>query len=129
VIAAAVIGVALGIGVFSVLSPSSDGQSTATAPVVVTPEVPSSQAPASDAPDAGSQGAVPAGTVIDQATAEQVALAHLGEGRVTWVGPEDDRGAAWEIEVTLPGGREVDVLVDANGQVVDTSQGLARLLP
>lgn len=66
---------------------------------------------------------------VDQAVAEQAALAYLGQGRVTWVTPEDDRGAAWEIEVTLPNGREVDVLVDASGQVIHARQGLARLLP
>jgi hypothetical protein len=69
--------------------------------------------PSSDAVrDAGS---------VDQAAAERAALAYLGEGRVTWVSQEDDYGAAWEIEVTLPDGREVDVYVDATGQVVHTS--------
>jgi uncharacterized membrane protein YkoI len=62
-----------------------------------------------------------AGGVVDRATAERAALAYLGEGRVTWVSREDDHGAAWEIEVTLPNGREVDVYVDAAGRVVNTS--------
>lgn len=129
VIAAAVIGIALGIGVVGVLAPASVEVPATTAPAAVAPEVPTSPAPAADAAAAQTPGTVPSSTVIDQATAEQVALAHLGEGQVTWVTPEDDRGAAWEVEVTLPSGREVDVLVDANGQVVRTTQGLARLLP
>jgi uncharacterized membrane protein YkoI len=58
---------------------------------------------------------------VDRATAKRAALAHLGEGRVTWVSREDDYGAAWEIEVTLPNGREVDVYVDAAGRAVNTS--------
>jgi hypothetical protein len=72
----------------------------------------------SETPSATASGG---GGAVDRAAAEQAALAYLGEGRVTWVSQEDDYGAAWEIEVTLPNGREVDVYVDAAGQVVHTS--------
>lgn len=65
-----------------------------------------------DAPAAG-------GTVISQGEAESAALAAVGEGNVTWVGREDERGAAWEVEVTRPDGSEVDVLVAADGSIVD----------
>lgn len=71
-----------------------------------------------DAPPAAASSG---GGTIDQAAAEQAALAHLGAGQVTWVSQEDDYGAAWEIEVTLPNGSEVDVYVDAAGEVVHTS--------
>lgn len=50
--------------------------------------------------------------------AEQAAIAAVGEGKVTWSGPEDDRGAAWEVEVTRSDGSEVDVLVAADGSIV-----------
>ena len=50
--------------------------------------------------------------------AEQAALAAVGAGQVTWSGREDDRGAAWEVEVTRPDGSEVDVLVAADGSIV-----------
>jgi len=59
--------------------------------------------------------------VIDRAAAEQIALEAVGGGQVTWTGREDDLGAAWEIEVTRPDGSEVDVLVDAFGNVVHAS--------
>ena len=64
-------------------------------------------------------GAQPSGgQVVSRAQAEQAALAAVGSGRVTWSGREDERGAAWEIEITRPDGSEVDVLIDASGQVV-----------
>lgn len=40
-------------------------------------------------------------------------------GAVTWSGPEDDRGAAWEIEITRPDGSEIDVLIAPDGSVVN----------
>ena len=55
---------------------------------------------------------------VTQEQAEQAALAAVGQGQVTWSGPEDDRGAAWEIEVTRSDGSEVDVLVAADGSIV-----------
>jgi uncharacterized membrane protein YkoI len=58
------------------------------------------------------------GTVVSQSEAEAAALAHIGEGRVTWSGREDERGAAWEIEITRPDGSEIDVLIAADGSVV-----------
>jgi hypothetical protein len=139
-IGAALVGVAVGIGGVSLLSPSPADVSSAAAPVALSGEQRPTEpaAPGVDGADgprtSGPQGVDPGpgstgNGVVDQATAEQAALAYLGEGRVTWVSPEDDRGAAWEIEVTLPTGREVDVYVDAAGEVVGTSEGFARLLP
>jgi uncharacterized membrane protein YkoI len=55
---------------------------------------------------------------VTQEQAEQAALAAVGDGRVTWSGPEDDRGAAWEVEITRDDGSEIDVLVDASGNVI-----------
>jgi hypothetical protein len=55
---------------------------------------------------------------VTQRQAEEAALAAVGEGEATWRGPEDDRGAAWEVEVTRPDGSEVDVLVAADGSIV-----------
>lgn len=68
---------------------------------------------ASDGSDTSTAGAV------SQDVAEKAALAFVGEGRVTWVGPEDDHGAAWEIEITRPNGLEVDVLVAPDGSVIE----------
>ncbi len=56
--------------------------------------------------------------MIDRATAQRIAVEAVGGGQVTWAGREDDRGAAWEIEVTRPDGSEVDVLIDASGNVI-----------
>lgn len=50
--------------------------------------------------------------------AEQAALEAVGSGRVTWSGPENDRGAAWEVEITLPNAREIDVLVAPDGSII-----------
>lgn len=52
--------------------------------------------------------------------AEQAALAHTGGGRVTEteVGDED---SYYEVEVTLPDGRQVDVQLDKDFNVVGTS--------
>lgn len=68
--------------------------------------------------DSGSGGTGETGTVTLQ-EAEQIALEFVGEGTVTFSGPEDDRGATWEIEVTREDGSEVDVLVDAQGNVIN----------
>jgi uncharacterized membrane protein YkoI len=63
-------------------------------------------------------GEAPSGGIISQSEAEQAALDALGEGSVTWVEREDERGAAWEIEVTLSDGREIDVLIGPDGSVI-----------
>ena len=60
---------------------------------------------------------------VSRQQAAQVAVAYMeaqqgGSGRVTYSGAEDDGGARWEIEVTMDGGREFDVLVSASGDVV-----------
>jgi hypothetical protein len=137
VVVAALAGAGLGIGGVSLLGAPSDPvalQSAAlpsaaersgtagdaTGPVDVVSNVGSEAAKTGPEPPAG-PATSDAGGVVDRAAAEQAALAYLGEGRVTWVSQEDDYGAAWEIEVTLPNGREVDVYVDAAGQVVHTS--------
>jgi hypothetical protein len=152
VVAAAMAGLAVGVaGVSLPWSSPTDGTGAtqpAALPSAIVPAQPSAgeamagdgtaAAGAAATTDAGTtnstwtmdaDGAAPQPGVVDQAAAEQAALAYLGQGRVTWVTPEDDRGAAWEVEVTLPNGREVDVLVDARGQVIATRQGLARWLP
>lgn len=56
----------------------------------------------------------------DRTRAEQAALAHTGGGRVTGteVGDEESR---YEVEVTLPDGRQVDVQLDENFKVVGAS--------
>lgn len=64
-------------------------------------------------------GDVPSGGAVSLEEAEQAALDAIGEGTVTWSGPEDDRGAAWEIEITRPDGSEVDVLIAPDGSVVN----------
>lgn len=80
---------------------------------------PSITAPSPTTEDPVREGAEPtASSVVSRAQAEQAALAAVGSGRVTWSGPEDDRGAAWEVEVTRPDGSEVDVLVAADGTIV-----------
>ncbi len=66
----------------------------------------------------GGAGASGSGGQVSLQDAERIAVEAVGEGRVTWSGREDERGAAFEIEVTLDDGREVDVLIDANGNVV-----------
>jgi hypothetical protein len=55
-----------------------------------------------------------------RARAEQAALAHTGDGRVTDTenGDEDSR---YEVEVTLPDGRQVDVQLDEAFNVVGAS--------
>jgi hypothetical protein len=119
VVLAAVAGLALGAAGLGLLS---------SAPVEGSGALPPAAAASETVPaDTGPVGSPAA--PVDQAVAEQAALTYLGQGRVTWVTPEDDRGAAWEVEVTLPNGHEVDVLVDASGQVIHARQGLARWLP
>lgn len=56
----------------------------------------------------------------DLQSASDAALAHTGEGRVTGteVGDED---SYYEVEVTLDDGSQVDVQLDKNFQVVDST--------
>jgi len=70
--------------------------------------------------------AAPRAAPVGRAGAEAAALAAVGAGTVTWSGPEDDRGAAWEVEVTRPDGSEVDVLIAADGAVVKTVEKLGQ---
>ena len=51
--------------------------------------------------------------------ATEVALDHVGEGRVTET-EVDDEDAKYEVEVTRPDGRQVDVHLDENFRVVGT---------
>jgi uncharacterized membrane protein YkoI len=60
---------------------------------------------------------------VSRQQAGQTALAYIEQrygqsARITYSGPEDDAGAAWEIEVTLDDGREFDVLVSASNEVI-----------
>jgi len=57
------------------------------------------------------------GPDLEQASA--AALAHLGEGRVTGTEVGDEE-SFYEIEVTLDNGRQVDVQLDAQFEVVST---------
>lgn len=103
----------------------SSGQSTmdgvaGASPLVGAGTAPESTAgPGSDAAESSNQGQV------TREQAERAALAAIGEGRVTWVGAEDDRGAAWEVEITRPDGSEVDVLVAADGSIVAAVEPVA----
>jgi uncharacterized membrane protein YkoI len=54
--------------------------------------------------------------VVDAASA--AALAHVGEGTVTGVEASDDADHAWEVEIDLPDGTDVDVELDADYKVV-----------
>lgn len=76
--------------------------------------------PEQDEATAAVDGEVGSGTggQITRQDAERIAVEAVGEGRVTWSGREDDRGATWEIEVTRGDGTEVDVLIDAEGTVI-----------
>jgi len=67
---------------------------------------------------AGSDDAEPSITGQALEAASAAALAHTGGGRVTdtEVGDED---SYYEVEVTLPGGGQVDVQLDAQFNVVD----------
>ena len=64
-------------------------------------------------------GAEPGDAVVSREQAEQAALDFIGEGEVTFVTEEDDRGAAWEVEITRPDGSEVDVLIAPDGSVIE----------
>lgn len=60
---------------------------------------------------------------VSRQEAGRIAVAYMEDrygqpGRVTFRGQEDDAGARWQIEVTLDGGREFDVLVSASGDVI-----------
>jgi hypothetical protein len=54
------------------------------------------------------------------ARAEAAALTHAGGGRVTETEVRDE-DSFYEVEVTLPGGRQVDVQLDEDFTVVGTS--------
>ncbi len=55
-----------------------------------------------------------------RAKAEEAALAHTGGGRVTDTEVGDEE-SLYEVEVTLPDGRQVDVQLDEQFAVVGTS--------
>lgn len=57
------------------------------------------------------------GTALDKA--EAAALKHTGEGRVTATEIGDEEGY-YEVEVTLPDGRQVDVHLDDKFSVLST---------
>jgi uncharacterized membrane protein YkoI len=60
------------------------------------------------------------GDDFDRASA--AALDHVGGGEVTDAERSDDRGEAYEVEVTRPDGREVDVVLDADFVVMDADE-------
>ena len=59
---------------------------------------------------------------VSKERAGEIAVEHLGGGRVTWSGKEDDYGALWEIEVTKQDGSEADVYVASDGGVAHVNQ-------
>ena len=68
------------------------------------------------------------GVIVTPVDAESAAPGFIEnrDGRpasVTRSGPEDDFGAAWEVEVTREDGVEFDVGVDASGEVVRSVRG------
>lgn len=82
------------------------------------PPTPTASSQTLAASSTSNQGSVAVTEPVSRSQAEQIALGAVGSGQVTWSGPEDDRGAAWEVEITRPDGSEVDVLVAADGRVV-----------
>ena len=101
-------------------APGETPAEAAPAPEAPAVETPVEAAPAPEAPAADPAPQAPAASgTISRAEAEQIALAWVGSGRVTWAEREDDRGAAWEIEVTRPNGSEIDVYVSADGRVLN----------
>ncbi|MFF2246719.1 PepSY domain-containing protein [Arthrobacter sp. NPDC058130] len=63
----------------------------------------------------------PALTDADRAMASSAALAKVGQGTVTEVERDDDSGAAYEVEVRLTDGTQVEVALGADFQVVSQS--------
>ena len=63
----------------------------------------------------------PALTDADRARATSAALAKVGQGSVTEVERDDDSGAAYEVEVRLNDGTQVEVALGADFQVVSQS--------
>jgi hypothetical protein len=63
----------------------------------------------------------PALTDADRARATSAALANVGQGSVTAVERDDDSGAAYEVEVRLNDGTQVEVSLGADFQVMSQS--------
>jgi hypothetical protein len=63
----------------------------------------------------------PALTDADRARATSAALAKVGQGSVTEVERDDDSGAAYEVEVRLNDGTQVEVTLGADFQVMSQS--------
>ena len=63
----------------------------------------------------------PALTDADRAMATSAALAKVGQGSVTEVERDDDSGAAYEVEVRLNDGSQVEVALGADFQVMSQS--------
>lgn len=95
---------------------------TATATTTATPSPTNPSSPTSPtSPTTGTRQSPSPSGGLSRARAKQIALNHIGQGRVTDIGREDDFGAMWEVEITRPNGTEVDVYVSADGRVVHTS--------
>ena len=63
----------------------------------------------------------PALSDADRAMASSAALAKVGQGSVTEVERDDDSGAAYEVEVRLNDGSQVEVALGADFQVMSQS--------
>ena len=57
-------------------------------------------------------------SATERRSAERAALGAVGSGRVTDVDASDDRGTAYDVEVTTADGREWDVDLDSSFAVL-----------
>ena len=63
----------------------------------------------------------PAFNSADYQRAADAALRHMGGGKVQDVDRENEGGATWEVEMTTPDGRFVEVHLDNDFRVLSTS--------
>jgi uncharacterized membrane protein YkoI len=71
-----------------------------------------------DGPDDDDDSNLPALSSADRDQAANAALARVGQGTVSEVERENEGGAAYEVEVRLPDGSQVEVQVGADFQVL-----------
>lgn len=104
------------LGVIGVGLVAAQGPDGATPPVV---QDEAGEIEEGDGTEDGSEGPDVAitGSALDQASA--AALGYIGEGRVTDTEVADEEGY-YEIEITLDNGREVDVHLDENFNILST---------
>ena len=71
-----------------------------------------------DGPDDDDDSNLPALSAADRDQAANAALARVGQGTVSEVERENEGGAAYEVEIRLPNGSQVEVEVGADFQVL-----------